>query len=139
MSDFADGDGELDDSLFPSLEQIIGGLDFDQDEHDRQVEEAFAYYEFYQDFDEDPFAEDEDLIPYEDPFAEDEDLLENDGDDWRPMEAKDADKDLRGPFPSFTDTLIYANELPIIYWRIVYDAQTDAWYIIVCDSTGECE
>lgn len=128
--DFSGGEEEA-DSLLPSLNEILFGPDFDQEEYDRQIEEAFAELNSEIDLDLgiDPFAEDEDLLEYYDPFDDEEE--EGGTMDWRNATAADFEGDHRGPFPSYDDALFYGNELPLTFWDIVYDDLDDLWYIFI--------
>lgn len=129
MSDDWSG-GELEGGGFelPSLNDILFGIGFDQDDYDRQIEEAFAELNSEIDLDLgiDPFAEDADLIPLFDPFADDE----TDGGtmDWRDMISEDFNGDLRGPFPGYEDVIEYIEGLGFATWEVVYDDEDDAWY-----------
>jgi hypothetical protein len=130
VDDWSGGEGEG-DNLLPSLEEILHGPGFDQEEYDRQLEEAFAELNSEIDLDLgiDPFAEDADLLEYDDPFADDEPDVNTM--DFREMTAADFEGDHRGPFPSFGDAAIYGNELPLTFWDIVYDDLDDLWYIFI--------
>lgn len=125
------GGEEEENSLLPSLNEILFGPDFDQEEYDRQIEEAFAELNSEIDLDLgiDPFAEDADLLEGFDPSYYEEE--EGGTADWTLATAEHFEGDHRGPFPSFDDAQFYGNELPLTFWDIIYDDIDDLWYIFI--------
>jgi hypothetical protein len=69
---------------------------------------------------------------YEDPFAD----IPINGKDWRFMDSGDVDEDKRGPFPDFEIAQEYVEGLYFLQWEIVYDADSDAWFVLIPELSG---
>lgn len=118
----------------PSIEDILGGLGDLDEENQRLAEEGFELLNLQLDLEEagDPFAEDADLLL----FAEEDDFAGDDETswDWRLAEPSDFEGRTAGPFISYNDAMLYAGELPLQWWDIIYDDEDEIWYVYIPES-----
>lgn len=141
MSDYG-WDGEGEDGLEPS-EPDNPGIDIEPGqfinfetlnqfgEFDFDLEPNEFNFEDLPTFEDVTFA-DATFDDYEDPFAD----VPINGRDWRFMDNADKDEDTRGPFPDYEIALEYVGDLYFLQWEIVYDADSDAWYVLVPEVSG---